>query len=154
MEVAIGLGILVSELSAPAFRDRVLTFESSPTWVATVQAAPWGFSTDFAAACERILAAAEAAKLSPDEIPDLLVLSDMQFDQASGLNRGNTWETHLERLKRRFAEAGVRACGSPWACPRIIFWNLRANTVGFPAAPNAPNTQLLSGFSPALLKLV
>ena len=31
MEAAIALGILVSELAAPTFRDRVLTFESVPT---------------------------------------------------------------------------------------------------------------------------
>jgi len=177
MEVAIGLGILVSELAAPAFRDRVLTFESRPKWVdlsgcadiaakvATVQAAGWGGSTDFEAACERILAAAVAAKLTPDEIPDLLVLSDMQFNEAGGYARhhygyyGRTtalgsWETAYERLERRFAEEGARVCGQPWAAPKIVFWNLRANTVGFPVAADAPNTQLLSGFSPALLKLV
>ena len=38
--------------------------------------------------------------------------------------------------------------------PRIIFWNLRGNTPGFPIAENTPNTQMLSGFSQAMLKLV
>jgi hypothetical protein len=201
MEVAIALGILVSELTHPTFRDRVLTFESSPSWVdlsscgsigdkvRTVQRAPWGGSTDFAAACERILDAAQRAKLTPGEIPDLIVFSDMQFDQAGvkaggiydpyggrgkgyGLGKGkgqtrgrgtgcyghrsqpSSWETHLERLQRRFAEVGMAVCGEPYAAPRIIFWNLRGNTAGCPATADAPNTQLLSGFSPALLKLV
>ena len=65
MEVAIALGILVSECTAPAFRDRLLTFETRPSWVdlsdctslrtkvQKTQAAPWGGSTDFEAACER-----------------------------------------------------------------------------------------------------
>ena len=179
MEVAIALGILVSELAAKDFRDRVLTFERQPSWVdlskcadiaakvAKVQSAGYGGSTDFAAACERILAAAEQAKLTPDQIPDLLVLSDMQFNYAGGLSSpyggyygarhagsGSSWETHYERLERRFAEVGRRVCGQPWAPPRIIFWNLRANTVGFPVDKDAPNVQMLSGFSPALLKLV
>lgn len=164
MEVAIALGLLVSELAAPTFRDRVLTFETTPSWVdlsgcstvlqkvATVQRAPWGGSTNFEAACEQILQAAEGARLRPDDIPDLLVLSDMQFDQAGGL-RG-AWETHYERLARRFAEVGRRVCGTPYAAPRIIFWNLRGGTVGFPVQADAPNTQMLSGFSPSLLKLV
>lgn len=174
MEVAIGLGILVSELTAPAFADRVLTFESEPEWVdlsgcadiaakvKAVESAEWGGSTNFALAFELILKTAERAKLSPDEIPDLLVLSDMQFDQAgdldysgSGYGRRRTrWETHYERLERRFAEVGRNVCGQPYAPPRIIFWNLRGNTVGFPVAKDTPNTQMLSGFSPALLKLV
>merc|ERR1719506_1955333 len=180
MEVAIGLGILVSELAAPTFKDRVLTFESTPRWVdlagcgticekvAKVQGAEWGGSTDFEAACERILACAEAAKLAPDAIPDLIVFSDMQFNQAGCLGASSHggyygrprppaaargWETHYERLERRFAEVGRAVCGQPYAPPRIIFWNLRAS-VGFPVQKDAPNTQMLSGFSPALLKLV
>jgi len=164
MEAAIALGILVSELAAPTFRDRVLTFESVPNWVdlsshtsirdkvRACEQAPWGGSTNFEAACERILGAAEAAKLPPDEVPDLIVFSDMQFDEARG--RGGRWETAFERLQRRFAEVGQRVCGAPYAAPRIIFWNLRANTVGFPVAKDTPNVQLLSGYSPALLKLV
>ena len=42
----------------------------------------------------------------------------------------------------------------PYAAPRIIYWNLRGNTVGFPVDAAAPNTQMISGFSPSLLKLV
>jgi len=175
MEAAIGLGILVSELTHPAFRNRCLTFESRPQWVElqaadkigakvrTVQAAEWGGSTDFEAACEQILAAAQRAKLKPDEVPDLIVFSDMQFDQARGGYYGGyggyggrpaSWETHHERLERRFAEVGKAVCGEPYAAPRIIYWNLRGDTVGFPVQADAPNTQMISGFSPALLKLV
>ena len=55
---AYGSSWLVSELSAPAFRDRVLTFESRPRWVdlsgcakvadkvRQLKHAPWGGSTD------------------------------------------------------------------------------------------------------------
>ena len=175
MEAAIGLGLVVAELTHPAFRDRAITFESRPKWVdlsgcdkiaAKVQAlqgAEWGGSTDFEAACELILATAERAKLTPDEVPDLIVFSDMQFNMARGGygyggcgGRGApaTWETHHERLARRFAEVGRRVCGEPYAAPRIIYWNLRGDTVGFPVEASAPNTQMLSGFSPSLLKLV
>merc|ERR1719324_1928239 len=122
MEAAIALGILVSELSHAAFRHRALTFESQPSWVdllgcakladkvRCLQAAPWGGSTDFEAACEMILQAAQAARLKPDEVPDLIVFSDMQFNQANGGGRGR-WE--------------------PYPAPRIIYWNLRGDTAGF-----------------------
>jgi len=176
MEVAIALGILVSELTHDAFKNRVLTFESVPSWVdltgctsirqkvEAVQRAPWGGSTDFAAACERILATAQVAKLRPDEIPDLICFSDMQFDMASGCGgyggysygsrrAPQSWETQFERLQRRFAEVGQAVCGEPYPAPRIIFWNLRSS-VGFPVAADTPNTQMISGFSPALLKLI
>ena len=182
MEAAIALGLLVSELAHPAFRHRALTFESRPQWVSlpeggtilervrAMQAADWGGSTDFEAACERILDAAQRAKLKPDEVPDLIVFSDMQFDEARGAHDyayryggyhgggrhagGASWETHHERLARRFAKVGVAVCGAPYAAPRIIYWNLRGDTAGFPAQAAAPNTQMLSGFSPSLLKLL
>ena len=38
--------------------------------------------------------------------------------------------------------------------PRIIFWNLRGNTVGFPSLANSNNMTMLSGYSPSLLKYV
>ena len=159
MEVAIAMGILVSELTHDAFKHRVLTFESDPHWVdlsgcknirdkvSTVQRAPWGGSTNFATACERLLAVAEHAKLTPDAIPDLIVFSDMQFNTAGGYG----WETQFERLQRRFAEVGRRVCGEPYGAPRIVFWNLRSSVV-FPVSNDTPNTQMISGFSPALLK--
>ena len=154
MIVAIALGIIVSELSNPAFRNRFITFETKPTWVSLegltslrdkvvkTKGAPWGGSTNFEAALMMILSVAIEKKLAPEEIPDLIVFSDMQFNQA-----GKYCETMHDLIKRRFAEAG-------YGLPKIIYWNLRANTVGFPVQANAPNTQLLSGFSPSLLKLL
>jgi hypothetical protein len=161
MEVSIALGILVSELSDPAFRDRFITFEETPTWVSLegltclkdkvvkTQAAPWGGSTDFNTALEMILRVAVEHRLSPEEIPDLIVFSDMQFNLA-----GRFGETMHDVIKRRFAEAGVEICGRPYPAPKIIYWNLRGDTRGFPVQENTPNTQMLSGFSPSLLKLL
>ena len=161
MEVSIALGVLVSELSDRAFRDRFITFHETPTWVSLegltslrdkvvkTQAAPWGGSTDFKAALEMILKVAVEHRLSPEEIPDLIVFSDMQFNQA-----GRYGETMHDVIKRRFAEAGVAICGTPYRAPKIIYWNLRGDTRGFPVEANTPNTQMLSGFSPSLLKLL
>lgn len=164
MEVAIALGILVSELADPAFANRVITFHEIPTWctfeagasiaekVKTAQAAPWGCSTNFEKAMEMILKVAVDAKLSPEDIPNLIVFSDMQFNVANKKTSG--WETHYEGIVRMFAEAGVKVCGKPWPAPEITFWNLRGDTVGFPVEAKAPSVRLLSGFSPSLLKLI
>jgi len=165
MEVAIALGILVSELTAPAFANRMLTFESQPNWVKledgasikekvrATQSAPWGGSTNFEKALEKILDVCVCAKLHPSQIPDMIVFSDMQFDAAMGYGN-RCWETQYERIVRRFAESGVQVCGKPWPAPRITFWNLRGNTHGFPVSADQPGVKMLSGFSPALLKLV
>ena len=161
MEVAIALGILVSEISDPAFKDHFITFETRPSWVSLkginsiydkvqkTKNAPWGGSTDFNAALEMILKVATDKKLSPDDIPDLIVFSDMQFNSA-----GRYSETMHDVITRKFARAGMEICGKPYRAPKIIYWNLRGDTKGFPVQANTPNTQILSGFSPSLLKLL
>jgi hypothetical protein len=163
MHVSIALSILVSELAGPAFKDRFITFSEQPSWVnladcadlaskvETTARAPWGCSTDFEKAMELILQTAQDNRLSPRDIPDLIVFSDMQFNSASGRH---AWETQHQRLTRRYTEVGKAVCGQAWRVPRIIYWNLRANTVGFPVQANTPNTQMISGFSPSLLSLV
>ena len=164
MEVAIALGILVSEITSPSYANRCLTFSERPEWVEIdpsmpleekvhrVQRAPWGISTNFEQACEHILKVAVKAKLQPEDIPDLIVFSDMQFDEASDQN--GAWETHQERIVRRFKEEGLKVSGKAWPAPHIIYWNLRGNTRGFPAQADTENVTMLSGYSPSLMKLL
>lgn len=165
MQVSIALGILVSELTSPEFGNRILTFETCPQWfqlepsnnifqkVQQLMTAPWGNSTNFEAAIDLILEVCVVSKLNSEQIPDLLILSDMQFDQAQG-DLHSVWETHYESIVRKFSEAGINVCGQPWPAPTIIFWNLRSDTPGVPADADIPGVKLLSGFSPSLFKCV
>eukprot|EP01041_Mallomonas_annulata_P003711 gene3711-7377_t len=163
MEVAIALGILVSEINHPAFRDRVLTFDTKPAWVNLSSCqdladkvhmlvrAPWGGRTDLLLAFNLIFDVVRSAKLQAEDIPDLLILSDMQFDAAVGSYNSHTTTT-LNLVKEKFHHLGMELYGVPLAMPRIIFWNLRGDTNGFPATSDFENVQMLSGFSPSLLK--
>merc|ERR1711977_464648 len=156
MEVSIALGLLVADLADEPFKHRVLTFESTPRWhkipstaspveqIRNLQRAPWGGSTNFVAAMDLLLAACVDGKVAAEDVPDLIVFSDMQFDAANGPG----WETHHERLSREWNEKG-------YELPTITYWNLRGDTQGgFAADAACPGVRLLSGFSPALLKLV
>lgn len=161
MEVSIALGILVSEINHPAFRNRVLTFTSQPAWVMLeendsfyekvrkMRASPWGGTTDFQKAALKICKIVVENRLPIEEVPDLIVFSDMQFDEAS-----KNFSTQYELMQEMFRDAGMQICGQPYPAPRIIFWNLRGDTNGFPAQADTENVQLLSGFSPSLLKQV
>ena len=164
MHAAIALSILVSELGKN-IKDRVLTFESTPQWVdlkgltfcqkvCRLRDAGWGGSTNFQSACEMVLQAAVDAKLPREHmIKKLFVFSDMQFDEAGGAQT-SPWETQYEKLKFAFGAAGIQACGEPYDVPQIVFWNLCANTPGYPVTSTQKNTQLVSGFSAGLLKIV
>jgi Domain of unknown function (DUF2828) len=169
MNVAIALGILVSELTFEPLRNRFITFESTPQWhmlnaedslhakVASTAAAPWGGSTNFAAAIRLILLAAVQQKLPRDEIEGLtlVVFSDMQFDDASGRSyysyddsprQSDQWSTQHEQLVAEFAAAGYSA-------PHIVYWNLRGDTKTAAAQSDTPGVSMVSGFSHSLLKL-
>jgi hypothetical protein len=166
MEVAIALGILISELAQPSFKDRVITFESNPRWhslnpahdisqkVTSLQAAPWGGSTNIDKALNLIYMVVKENKLSMEEVPDMIVFSDMQFDEA---NQGHQWETTHEKITNKFRELGIEICGKSYDPPKIIYWNIRGNSfsgIHAPVESDKENVQMLSGYSPALMKLV
>jgi len=177
MHVAIALGVLVSEVCHPAFRDKVLTFSEDPRWhqlqpgaafvdkVQSLQSAHWGGSTDFAKAMRKIAELVSAQRLEQHDVPDLLVVSDMQFDEARGGYGGyggygrpaphaHGWDTAHEEIVALFHQVGMQVHGRPLNPPNIIFWNVRADTFGYPAAADQKGVMLLSGYSPALMKFV
>lgn len=171
MEVSIALGILISEITHPAFRGMVLTFESNPRWhkidvgstivekVRSLQKAPWGGSTDFAKAYRLILETAELNKLEKEDMPALIVFSDMQFDFACGFYgygaqpKRHPMETMHEHIRREYERVGKRLGWRDCDPDPIVFWNLRS-TGGHPVDKDTEGAVLLSGFSPSLLKLV
>jgi Mg-chelatase subunit ChlD len=173
MMVSIGFGILVSQLSHDAFKDLVMTFDDNPVFhnlkdkltfvdkVKHLERAPWGSSTNFEKAMNLIIKIIEKNKLKENDIPQsLLVISDMQFNDATGGNdylseeRGSGWGTAFDNIKNMFKKLGERLYGHSINPPQIIFWNVRADTIGYPAGADEPGVTLLSGYSPALLKFI
>lgn len=144
MEVCISLGLLLSEINTGAFANKVFTFHEKPTLftitgetlrdrVQCLQRAPWGGSTNFQATVELLLQ--ELKKCGSTEQHTIVVFSDMQFDQAD-----NIYQTNHNAMVQKFAKAGI-----PF--PRIVYWNLRGNTIDFPTCSWDQNVALVSGFS-------
>ena len=163
MEVSIALGIGISEITHPDFQHMVMTFSQDPVWfrldpedtivekVRKLAHAPWGFNTDFEKAYDLVLQVCVDNNLPREDMPCLIVFSDMQFDQASrcGCNSTTMFDNVRSRVKATASKLG-------WTDKEptpIVFWNLR-NTGGHPVNKDTPGTVLLSGFSPSLLKLV
>jgi hypothetical protein len=174
MEVAIALGIGISEITNEAFRDMVLIFHESPTWfrlnptdtivekVRCVKRARWGMSTDFEKAYDLILDVCLQNKLRRDDMPCLIVFSDMQFDEArgvtgyrygSGRTVPSTPRTMFQSIQSKVQKVAETLGWEDSEPTPIVFWNLR-NTEGYPVDKDTQGTVLLSGFSPSLLKLV
>jgi hypothetical protein len=162
MEVSIATAIFASSFLNEPFCDRFMTFNTNPSWfyldpnlpllekVRLVSESPWGGNTNFEKAMQMILEAATTFKLEPEEMPKwFLVLSDMQFDLASGNKK---WETMHEHLQELFKTTGVKTCGKPYELPYFIYWNLRGNTEGLPVVSNESGCSMVSGYSIAIFK--
>jgi len=155
MQVAIALGLLLSEIAPDNFRGAMLTFTSTPELyrvdtnkslkdkVAIIRTLPWGQSTNIAKAFDLILDTAVKGNVQEAAMPrTLYIFSDMQFDEASPHNS----QTNFQYIEENYTRCGYRR-------PSIVFWNLRGNTADFPVEQHVPNCALVSGFSPSLLKL-
>jgi len=157
MQVSLALGILLSEINHPAFADYLLGFDSEPSWISFkgmthlsqkinyARKFAQGTSTNFEEACDLILRRLVEHNVPREEAPrDLLVLTDMGFDQACF---STSWKTHFQMIQANFAAAGYDA-------PRIVVWNLRAEYKDYYAQAHEDGVVVLSGWSPAVLKAI
>lgn len=172
MIVAIALSILLSEICHENFRDLVLSFSSDPVWedlkgctglcekVRKLQRSNWGMSTDFYKGFTQIAKIVEDNGISVEETPDMVVFSDMQFDTSLGGSsygygggaKPESWSIMHERIVKMFHDLGMRMDGVSRLPPKIVYWNLRSDTVDYPAAADQAGVATMSGYSPSLMK--
>ena len=158
MNVAISLGLYISERNEGPFKDAFITFSSKPQLqvlsgslndrYTQMSDSDWGMSTDLEATFKLILDQATKHKLSQDKMPNkVLILSDMEFNSATGRGYGREshWNpTAQQMIETLYADAGYRV-------PQIVYWNIQSRNGGVPVAFDAKGTALVSGFSPAIM---
>ena len=154
MEISIALGLYLSERNKGKFKNKILTFSKSPEFFDVdpewnilekyqrVKRANWDMNTDFEKAYMLILDTGISYNVPQENMPTMiLVLSDMQFDEASSQS------SHFENMRDKFKSHGYKL-------PKIVFWNLNHYDNGFPATSEDDGVALVSGYSPALMKSV
>lgn len=152
LDIAVSLGLYVADKNTGPFKDVFLTFSRTPELVHLkgninqkidqMVSSHWAMNTDLEKALEKILNVAVTGKVSSEEMPKvLLVLSDMQFDEATDFN-----QTAMEMIRAKYAQSGYEV-------PVIVFWNLNAYS-NCPSKFDESGVALISGFSPAILKSV
>ena len=153
MEVSISLGIYISERNEGTFKDAFITFSERPqmefltgnVWERSRQLslADWGMNTNLEATFNLVLDKAVENNIPQSDMPDkLLIISDMEFDQA-------TSRTHcaMDMIKEKYDNAGYKM-------PGIIFWNVNGRMGNVPVGAKDDNTALVSGFSPSILQSI
>ena len=152
MDCSIGLGVYFAQRAkTEAFKNKIMTFSSNPTlvdismfdnitdtyrWICNKM--DWGGCTDIEKTFEVVLKVAIENGLKQEEIPNILIISDMEFDYCT--NCGN-----FEGIKRKYAENGYKL-------PKLIFWNVASRSGAIPCIKNELGVILVSGYSPAALK--
>jgi hypothetical protein len=176
--ICTALGLLVAEVNGT---NKILTFDSDPRWHQFPEGDVFekvrsigphlgqGLSTDFQKAMDLVLADIKARRVRPEDLPkDLIVFTDMGWDQACGSNQQSyytghsyrhhvktaPWQTHLEMIRESFRRAGEDMWGAPFEPPRIVVWNLRAEYKDYHATADQEGVVMLSGWSPALFKVL
>jgi len=160
MDIAISLGLYISERNEGVFKDSFLTFSAQPKLeilkgtlserYKQMSKSEWGYNTNIEAAFEKILDSAVKNNVPPNEMPTmLLILSDMEFDRCEKGWESNVkaWDkSALEMITDKFEKAG-------YVIPKLTFWNINSiNDDNKPAQQNDKGVVLISGFSVAILK--
>ena len=154
IDVAISLGLYLSEKNTSDFKDMFLTFSGRPKLevlkgslsqrVAQLEKAQWDMNTNLHAAFDEILRVATRGKVAAADMPEmLLILSDMQFDNCARFD-----DSAQEMIRRKYEAAG-------YSVPKIVFWNLSPYGNGnTPVRFDDRGVCHVSGFSPAIMKAV
>ena len=177
--VSMALGILGSTVCSDEFKDKLMTFDSDPTWhsfepgsdlfarIKTIETSGCGqgTSTDFQKAMDLVLETLKTKRVRPGQEPEnLIVLTDMGWDQACASNEMSDytshsyrhvvktagWQTHIQMIQEAFKRAGedMWGPGQGFTAPRIVIWNLRASPqTDFHATADTPGVAMLSGWS-------
>jgi hypothetical protein len=154
IDVAVSLGLYLSEKNSSDFKDMFLTFSGRPKLeilrgtlsqrVDQLERAHWQMNTNLHAAFDEILRVAVRGNVPAEDMPDmLLILSDMQFDSCTRFD-----DSAQEMIKRKYANAGYEV-------PKIVFWNLSPyGSDNTPVRFDDKGVCHVSGFSPAIMKAV
>jgi hypothetical protein len=163
MDVAISLGLYISERNEGNFKNAFVTFSNDPQLQVLsgtltdryrqLQKADWGMSTDLQKVFQLILDQATKHNLDQDEMPTkILILSDMEFNEATNSTGGwysreskTEWNlTAQHMIEQMYAAAGYQV-------PQIVYWNIQSRNGGVPVAFDKQGTALVSGFSPSIM---
>ena len=156
IEVALSLGIYLSERLSGPFKDSVISFSSIASFFDLskfdtvfkkyeyIKNNSIVESTNLFSVFELILNTALKYHVPADQLPNrIVIVSDMQFD--SGVDDSGVLNHHLTTIKTKYADAG-------YDLPQVIYWNVSVYANNVPATINDKGIILISGYSPVILK--
>lgn len=167
LDVANALAIYFAERSSGQFKDNYITFSQRPQLVDFSKASSLRekieialkhnevANTNIEAVFDLVLQTAINKNMSQDELPqNILILSDMEFDSCATTNgSANRWGVGIPN-QTLFNTIAKKYEAHNYKLPRLVFWNICSRTGTIPVKENDLGVALVSGFSPAIVKMV
>ena len=163
INVAISLGMYCAEKAKGPFAGHYVSFASRPQLISVdgvdfcdkvrrIYATNLVDNTNIEATFDMLLNVAIQNKCSQDDLPqNLLIISDMEFDQGTGHYSygGNKWNpnTLMESIAQKWAAYGYRM-------PRLIYWNVQARQNNIPQDLGCGYVSYVSGMSPSIFETI
>ena len=158
MDVATGLAIYMADHNTGTWKDKFVSFSSSPRIVSLKNCADLRekiihameenecSNTNIEATMDLILNTAVRNGCSQEDMPkNIVIVSDMQFDYGTC---GRCDKSLFDNIASKYKRAG-------YLMPRIVFWNVSGSVnKTVPMQKNDLGVVLISGFSVQLLKMV
>ena len=166
INVATALGLYCAEKAGGPFANHYISFSSRPQLIETegvdfcdkvdrIVRTNLCENTNIEAAFDMVLNTARANHVAQKDMPEyILVISDMEFDQATG----NYWRRNGSGMTTANAETVMETIEQKWdgygyKMPKLIYWNVDARQANIPMIGNH-NVSYVSGFSPSIFKSI
>ena len=162
INVAISLGMYCAERAGGPFAGHYISFSSRPQLikvegvdfcdkVARIYKTNLCENTNIEATFDMLLKTAVDNHCSQDDLPQsIIVISDMEFDQAqgwrSGMNSRNA-ETLMEGIARKWAAYGYQM-------PKLVYWNVQCRQNNIPQDLGNGRVSYVSGMSPSIFQTI
>ena len=154
MATSIGLAMYFAERNKGVYHNLFMTFSGNPQFVEVkgntitqkinfIAKADWEYNTDLEKALLKILDVAIENHCSQEEMPkSLIIISDMEIDEADGQNHRENFYDYASRV---YEEHGYKI-------PNVVFWNVDSRHDVFLADKGRKGVQLVSGQSASTFK--
>lgn len=154
IEISVSLALYFAERNSGIFKNKFITFSEKPELqdisgtslnqkIRNLESSHWDMNTNLQAVFDLVLNTAVKNKVQESEMPKAIyIISDMEFDEATGDND----KTNLDTIKDKYANAG-------YEMPILVFWNVDSKQNNIPATQDEKGVMLVSGASPSIFKM-
>ena len=165
LDVATALSIYFAERQDGPFKNKFITFSSTPEIVDMSKLDSLNkkitlcntytdcSNTNIEKTMMLVLDTAIKNNLKQNEIPTLLIISDMEFDSAT-INYSDNDQDEEKRICTLFEHISSKYKSHGYELPKMVFWRVNGSTNGIPLKTNKSGVILVSGYSTSVVNMI